>query len=241
MKADRRHELKENDLAIALQNARDYVDVHGKQIGMGALVVLGVMAAVTFAIRSRAAAVEDVWRRRSQLSFESLETGKKSLETLEGITTELSDKSFVMGALMDQGREALRLAQQAPLPPDAELNQKAKRAFEELRSRFSDNPLALGAALSGLATVEENEFVHDGDLAHKTKTLEYLNRIVQEPRLNGLPFQKMALDRIKNLDATFTKVRVEAPPPLPPPPPVEPAEAPEPPADAPKAEPVDQP
>jgi hypothetical protein len=239
MKADRRHELKENDLALMLQNARVYLDVHGKQIGMGALIVLGALAVVTFVMRSRAAAVEDVWRRRSQLSFDDLETGKKSLETLEGMAKELSDDAFVMGALMDQGREGLKLAQQAPLPPDAELNRKARKAFEGLVSRFSRNPLALGAALSGLATVEENEFVLDGDMAHKEKARDYLDRIVREPKLNGMPFQKMALDRLKTLDMTFSKVRVEAPPPLPPPPaPVSPPEAA---TEPPKTEPVEQP
>lgn len=238
MRADRRHELKENELAQALQNARVYLDVHGKQIGMGALIVLAVMAAVTFAMRSRAAAVEDVWRRRNQLNFESLEEGKKSLATLEGITHELSDRSFVMGALMDQGREALRLAQQVPFPPDAELNRKARRAFEDLLARFSDNPLATGSALCGLATVEENEFVLDNDLSHKDKAGAYLDRVVADPRLNSTPYQRMALDRIKSLDATFSKVTTQAPPPLPPP---LPTETPSAPVDEPKAQPVEEP
>ncbi len=225
MKADRRHELKENELALALYNARDYLDRHGKQIGMAALAVIAVLATVTFAMRSRAAAAEDVWRRRSQLTFDSFETGKQSLQTLESITKELSEDSFVMGSLMDQGRQALRLAQQAALPPDRELNQKARRAFEELLSRFGKNPLALGMGLSGLATVEENEFVIDGNEAHKPKAREYLNRIVGETMLNGMPYQKMAVDRLASLDATFTKVTVQPPPPPPAPPPAPPPPA----------------
>jgi hypothetical protein len=233
--------LKENDLAVMLHNTREYLDVHGKQIGMGALIALAVMAAITFVVRSRAAAVEDVWRRRSQLNFESLDSGRKSLETLQGITRELSDPSFVMGALMDQGREALRLAQMAPLPPDPELNRKARTAFEELLARFGDNPLAVGSALSGLATVEENEFVLDNDLAHKAKASEYLDRIVGDARLNGMPFQKIALDRIKSLDAIFSKVITQATPPLPPPPPAEPPAAVDVPAEGSKTEPVEEP
>lgn len=216
MKADRRHELKENELAAYLRSTRDYLDQHGKQIGIGAVVVLGVLAAITFAMRARATAIEDVWRRRSALAFDSFDTGKKSLETLESLSKELSDRSFVFSALVDQGQRALRLAQQAPLPPDRESNQKARQAFEELRTRFSENPLAIGAALSGLASVEENEFVLDGDLKHKEVVRDYLNRMVQDSRLNGMPYQKMALDRLKALDPTFTKVTI-APPPAPPP------------------------
>jgi len=217
MKADRRHELKENDLMLALDGARKYLDLHGKQIGLIAVGILVVFGAVSFGLRSRAAAVEDVWRRRNQLTFESLDVGKKSLETLAGITREVTDPEFVLASLMDQGRQALRLAQQVPFPPDRELNQMAREAFDQMRSRFGDNPLAVGVALTGLATVEENEFVLDGDLAHKEKARAHLNAIVGNPKLNALPFQQLALDRLKLLDATFTKVTVEPPPPPPPP------------------------
>lgn len=217
MKADRRHELKENDLLLALDGARHYLDVHGKKIGLIAVAILVVFGAVSFGLRSRAAAIEDIWRRRNQLKFEPVDVGKKSLEALAGITKEISDKEFVLSSLTDQGRQALRLAQQVPSPPDGELNEKAREAFEQLRSRFSDNPLALGVALSGLATVEENAFVLDGNLTHKEEARAHLNAIVGNPKLNALPFQQLALDRLKLLDATFTKVTVEPPPPPPPP------------------------
>lgn len=218
MKADRRHELKENDLLLALDGARNYLDVHGKQIGLIAVAILVVFGAVSFGLRSRATAMEDIWRRRSDLKFEPVDVGKKSLEALAGITKDVSDDGFILASLMDQGRQALRLAQQVPFPPDGELNRKAREAFAQLLSRFSDNPLALGVALSGLATVEENEFVLDGKLIHKEAARAHLNAIVGNPKLNALPFQQLALDRLKLIDATFTKVTVEPPPPPPPPP-----------------------
>ncbi len=215
MKADRRHELKENDLLLALGAARDYLDVHGKQIGLICLAIVVVVGAVSFGLRSRATAMEDVWRRRNLLSFETIDVGKKSLETLESITRDVSNENFVLSSLMDQGRQGLRLAQQVPVPPDRELNEKARQAFEQLLSRFADNPLAVGVALSGFATVEENEFVLDGNLSHKEKAREHLNAIVGNPQLNALPFQQLALDRLKSLDATFSKVTVAPPPPPP--------------------------
>jgi hypothetical protein len=215
MRADRRHELKENDLLLALRSARDYLDVHGKQIGLICLAIVVLVGAVSFGLRSRATAMEDVWRRRNQLNFETIDVGKKSLETLESITRDVPNENFVLTSLMDQGRQALRLAQQALVPPDRELNEKARQAFEQLQSRFVGNPLAVGVALSGLATVEENEFVLDGNLSHKEKAREHLNAIVGNPQLNALPFQQLALDRLKSLDATFTKVTVAPPPPPP--------------------------
>lgn len=233
MKADRRHELKDNDLAAALGSTRDYLDRHGKQIGMAALAVLAVMAAVTFAMRSRAAAIEDVWRRRGELVFDDFEKGKKSIETLESLTHELSDPAFVMSGLVDLGQRSIRLSQMSPAAPDNELNERARKAFEELRTRYPQNPLAIGSSLLGLASVAENDFVLSGDLKHKDTAKAFLNQVVQEARLNGMPFQATALDRLKTLDETFTKVAVAPAPP--PPPPAEPA------TDAPPTEPPAQP
>lgn len=223
MDADRRHELKDNELAVALGQTRDYLDRHGKEIGIAALVILGIMAAVTFAMRSRAAAVEDVWRRRGELKFDELETGKKALDTLEGLAREHSDPTFVMGALTDLGQKAIRLSEMVPLPPDKELNERARKTFNELKSRFGSNPLALGASLLGLASAEENDFVLSGDLKHKEAAKALLDQVVKEAKLNGMPHQGVALDRLKLLDETFTKVVVAPAPPPPPPPATDPA------------------
>jgi len=213
MKSDRRHELKDNDLAAALGSTREFLDRHGKQIGMAALAILALMAAVTFAMRSRAAAIEDVWRRRGDLTFDDLDKGKKSLETLESLTNELSDPAFVMSALMDQGQRSLRLSQMAPTPPDKDLNERARKAFQDLKTRFPQNPLAVGSSLLGLASVEENDFVLTGDLKHKDNAKALLNQVVQDASLNGMPYQTAALDRLKKLDETFTKVVVGPPTP----------------------------
>lgn len=223
MDADRRHELKDNELAAALGQTRDYLDRHGKEIGIAALVILGVMAAVTFAMRSRAAAVEDVWRRRGELRFDELEVGKKSLDTLDALAREHSDPAFVMSALTDIGQKALRLSGMVATPPDKELNDRARKVFTELKSRFGSNPMTLGASLLGLASAEENDFVLDGDLKHKDAAKAHLDQVVKEPKLNGLPHQAVALDRLKSLDATFTKVVVAPAPPPPPPPATDPA------------------
>lgn len=223
MDADRRHELKDNDLAVALGQTRDFLDRHGKEIGIAALVILGIMAAVTFAMRSRAAAVEDVWRRRGELKFDDIDAGKKSLDSLESLAKEHSDPTFVMSAILDQGQKALRLAQMATVPPDKELNERARKSFTELKSRFGSNPVALGAALLGLATVAENDFVLDGDLKHKEEAKGLLDQVVKETKLNGMPYQGTALDRLKTLDQIFVKVVVAPAPPPPPAPATDPA------------------
>ncbi len=100
MKAERRHELKESDLAHALTVARNYLDENGRQIGIAAIVVVAVILAGALWVRSRAAAIEDVWRRKAQLSFENKEVGSESLDALATMTQEVSDERFVFVSLM---------------------------------------------------------------------------------------------------------------------------------------------
>jgi len=213
MKAERRHELKENDLAHMLTMARDYIDRNGGRIGLLILIVLGMAAVVTFALRSRTAAIEDVWRRRSELSFENVEIGKQSLESLKGMTYEISDDRFVLDSLIDYTRQSLRLAQEVPDSPDRELTEMAQAAFHELKQRFPNNPLAVGVALNGLATVEQNMFLIDYSPSHKEKARQYLTKILETKMLNSTPFQRMAVDRLASLDSVFTEVTLEYPPP----------------------------
>ncbi len=209
MKAERRHELKENELAHAFSVARTYLDDNGKQIGLFVVIAGAVIAAVAFGVRSRAAAIEDVWRRKAQLEFEDLEIGRESLSELGLMIQGVSDDRFVFAGLLQQGQQALRLAQQIPDPPDGELTQQARVAFEQLVQRFADNPLAIGIAYTGLATVEENEFVLDGDIGHKQKAEAYLLKIIETEALNAFPFMRIAMDRRKALDDTFTRVEFE--------------------------------
>ncbi len=215
MKAERRHELRENDLAHALSVARDYLEQHSRQITIFAVVALALFAVVSFAMRSKAAAHEDVWRRKNALSFEGPDKGRKAVDSLLTMVGESSDQQFVLDGLLDAGRQALRLAREAPLPPDRELNNFARRAFEELLRRFPGNPLAVGVALAGMATVAENDFLLDHAAAHKDRAEEYLTRLSTDALFNGLPFQRQALDRLKTLDETFSVIHFQ--PPQPPP------------------------
>ena len=215
MKSERRHELRENDLVHALGSSRNFLQEYGGRVGMAALIALGVVAIATLTVRSRAAAMEDVWRRRAQLRFEDVETGRESLESLRVMTGDVTNRAFVMASLLEQGRQSLRLSQQVPDPPDRELTEQAEHAFNELIERFPQNPMALGVGLHGLATVEQNRFVIDGELAHKERAHDFLTRIITDAALNGMPFQKLAVDRRNALDTAFIKVRFHYPVPEP--------------------------
>jgi hypothetical protein len=209
MKAERRHELKENDLAHYIEVTKKYLDENGKTIGFAVIVIAAAVTAVAMTVRSRAAAIEDTWRARGRLQFADAVTGKEDLKTLTTLTSESPDEQFVFRGLVDKGVQALRLSREAPVSPDPELNAMARNAFEELLSRFGDRPLAVGIAHSGLATVAENEFVLDKDMSHRETAEKHLTAIIENSALNGMPFQRIALERRNTLDKVFTEVEFE--------------------------------
>jgi hypothetical protein len=213
MRADRRHELKESDLVHALETGRTYFKKHGAQVGTVVFIVVAVVLVTSIVIRSRAATAEGLWRRRNTLSFDA-DTGKESMEQLKLLVQESDDQAFVLASLIDLGSHGLRLAAQVEDPPDAELNETAREAYESMLSRFGANPLAFGVAHAGLATVEENSFVLDGDPIHKERAREHLSAIMDNAALHTTPFYRLARDRRDALDAVFKPVAFA--PPLPP-------------------------
>lgn len=216
MDSERRHQLRENDLAHGLTVTRDYFEQHSKQITFVALTVLVLFAVGSFVVRSRSEARSDEWRQKNELKFDDPKDGLRSIDQLLSIVKSSSDSRLVLDGLIEAGRQSLKLAQEAPFPPDRELNERARQAFDELLKHFPREPMPTGVALSGLATVEENSFVLDHNLAHKEKAREYLTRLSSDSTFSGLPFQRIALDRLKTLDSIFVVTEFAPPPPPPP-------------------------
>lgn len=236
MKAERRHELHQNELVRVLEQSRDFFNTYGKYIAGGIIVVALAYAGVRMLQRSRQSTLDEAWRQKEQLVFTGdVTAAKESLEKLARLTRESSDESFVLMGLIDQGTIALRKSAEAATPPDRELNQVARAAFEELLRRFPNNPLALGVGHCGLATVEANEFVLDGDVAHKDRARRHLETVQSTELLNGTPYQTRAIEQLARLDKVFTPV-VFAPP-LPPEPPTPQTETP--PSDAEQSAPME--
>lgn len=220
MKAEERHVLKENDLVKGLASARTFLEEKGKLLAIVVLGVIAVFVAINVASSSRAANVESAWRQKAELTFATPVEGKESIKKLAVLIGETSDPAFVQAALLEQGSQALRLAQRTDVPPDHELNDLARSAFESLVQRSRDNLFGRAAAHAGLATVAENDFALDQNPKHKDTAERHLKEIANNKSLTTTPFHALATERLASLDRTFSVVRFAATPPPPPPTPV---------------------
>lgn len=221
MKAERRHGLKENDLAHILGQWAQYLRDHGTTVALIAVAVIAVTGLASFGKHARRRALDELWARKAALSVDVTDPDKAraALTTLTDLTTDATDPGFVMGALIERGAMALQLAAKADNPPDPDMTDQAAAAYQQLLEQFPDNPLAVALAHCGLATVEENRFVLDDDPHHKAAARRHLETVRDDPRLNATPFKSADLNasvlkRINALDEVFTRV-VFAPSPKP--------------------------
>lgn len=216
MKAERRHELKESDLAHALERGGNYLKQNGGRIGLLVIVVVAAVVVGNVVIQARENAVANNWSARLDTSLFDAPEGEvtKRMDALLSLAAESTDPEFKMSTLMEVGREGLRLAVAEKEVPDQAILDVSRKAFARLQAEFSNTTLAVGAAHFGLAIVEENEFTLDGDISHKTRAREHLQAIIDDESMHRLPIYQQALDRMDRLDEIFTSI-VFAPPALP--------------------------
>ncbi len=216
MKAERRHELKENDLVHAIESGREYFRQNGQRIGLYAVGIIAVAAIVVLISNARTRSVLDAYAQMGELKFETPEAAKADLKKLDAILAGSSDRSFVLSGLIRKAEIAMLMAADGGTTPDRDLLEAAKQAYHELLAKFPNEPVAVGVAHLGLATVAENEFVLDPNHSpsHREEARSHLQAIKDNSALSTLPVYRVANDRLAALDKTFTPVTfAPAPPP----------------------------
>ncbi len=207
MKTERRHELKENDLAHFLSTMMEGAKERGQTIGLVVLAIVAVAVVGTWTMSSRSQAHVGAWASKQELTYPNPEEGRLNLATLVSLRRASSDKTFVLDCLTDQGAIALDLANRTTPAPDPQLTATAKEAFDELLALFGSQLVPEGVGRSGLASVAENEFAIDQNPAHKEEARRHLKAITENSELfSGTPFMDNALARLNDLDRVFTPI-----------------------------------
>ena len=232
MKAKRRQELKTNDLAQWLEDAR----VSFKDWGVYAVggIAVAVIIAVIFMYRETAMA-EGMERafveldQAAQLAPNGVPKTPteilESVEEIDALAESTAAPAFRVVALTMQGAIAMSCAESAGSTPNEACLAAARKAFTRVVDDHHEAAIYYGRALMGLFQIEANEFAVDGDAGHKAKAAQYLERLRDDKRLGGTPYQTRAVDLLNELDEVFTTVEfAQRPAPsLPPVPAVTPA------------------
>lgn len=213
MKSKRRHELKSNDLAHALEQlSHSFKDWAGYVIGAVAVVVVGTLI-VTYMKTARETAMDEAYAELTKLGQTAQAGVSKSNEELHRTLTKMgdlgnssTDPAFKLEALLLKADTAMAIALNSESGVDPMFLNEARAAFEEIVTKHKDLPIHYGRALFGLFQIEANEFSVDGDMSHRDKAEGYLEQLRDEQRLAGVPFQTMAIDKLNELDDIFTKV-----------------------------------
>ncbi|MCP4251042.1 MAG: hypothetical protein GY778_28730 [bacterium] len=214
MKATRRQELKSNELAQTLDDIRAFLRRYGNYLGIGGAVVLALLAVWFFQSRSAGAARTAALQQMTRLPFTTDEEVRSSIKTLQTLATETTDAPFVIQTLRWRALMAVSRAQAAPDgTPAPEFLDLAEEAYQEILDGYPERHLDVAQALCGLATIEEDRFVLDGDLSHRDQAQAYLERLRDGAEYAGLPMVSVALDRLNASEETFTTI-VLAPAPV---------------------------
>lgn len=217
MKTERRHELRTNDLSAFLLDTQEWAKKHATALGTVSVVAVVVVLSVAMVSRSRDSSMDAAWETMRTLSF-TLEDAEASFITLDGLISEAKDRDFKMKALLNKATRSMNMALLQAEGFQPEYLDWAEEAYHALLDGYADRMPVAATALGGLATIEENRFVTDGDLSHRDTARAFLERLQNQAEFKGTPFQTNAARRLQTLDETFQTITMVEPPPPPIPP-----------------------
>jgi len=219
MKAERKQELRTNDLAQQIDSTVSYVKENGARLAaivLGAAVVVAVFVWYSNHRRSR---VDDALDSLYGPSVPDDPSAR--IRTFQSIIDDNVNADVTLAAWLRIGDEAIRqltvpdepLDDATTKPATENWPELARNAFERVESLAGDNLTARGRALFGLAWVAE--YRYDFEAARKI-----YQRVLDDARFAGLPFHDQARYRLDHLKDWSSPIE------FPPPPVIGPAEAP---------------
>ena len=247
MKTQRRQELKANDLSVYLQQVSEYFNKHAGMITIVSIGMIALLAAVVFANRTAGQHREDAWAALNSAAIASRTPGSEIatwqieiIASWEAIVDDYGDTDVAPLARYQIVQFCLRqFLESGTGEQRGSLLDTAEKHCKSILNSAGSNTSLKATAINALSAVEQNRYVLDGDLAHKEKAKNHLERIRNGPEFVGTAFQDDVLKRLNEFDGLWHPLILLDPPvdPLAEPEPVaepaEPEDAATPPADPP--------
>ncbi len=212
MDAQRRHELKTNELSEALERIMSWNDPTLKYWLGGILLVLLVYGGYRLWGWNRLQTRIAGWERLIHLDTSAADPAADPVAELRSLADSSADRSLSGAARLRLAQALVERAERFPAEREALLHQAAG----ELQSMIGDPGLPaslVAAATYALASVHES--------LRDLPGAEAAYRTLAEPRFTGTPFQFLAEERLKTLPdlarpVAFVEGKAPPPPALPP-------------------------
>ncbi|UCG15780.1 MAG: hypothetical protein JSV19_10840 [Phycisphaerales bacterium] len=224
MKQKRRQELQENELALMLKDARDFLTRHGNYVIAGVMVLVIAVALFLYIRSAEATARDNAYQQIRAARFIGSDGRplpdaeiSKAIDSLQQVGRESKDPDLTRRTLLMLSSGVLELCVMDPQTMNEARLQVAEDACKRLLAEHGMHSVVAGTALLNLATIEGNRFVLDGDMSHKEEARNYLTRITRDENglFTGTPFMERALEATNQLDDTFQIVPLPELPPTP--------------------------
>ncbi len=197
MKPKRRKELRTNELARMLEDAREFLRKYGNYVFGAVVVVVLVGGLGVYWRHARGAAVREGWRQ-CQAAFGSQQPSPDApLAQLRSISQEYKDPALVTQALLSLGQLCWRMAMAGPArrsPAKAhELLREAEGAYRRIIDEFADREYAVATAYLSLGAIAETH-------RRFNEARAYYQAVRDSASLGATPFKHRAEQKLARLD-----------------------------------------
>jgi hypothetical protein len=220
MKGKRRQDLKTNDLAEAIEGLTEWLRQWGAYVVGGVAAVIIVLVVVSYMRTAASAELSANFAELTAASIYAPDGSRKSdaeiskvFSRLREIGEQAGGDSLGAEAMLRRGVMALDLAMSGTNGIATDYADQARKAFEELATRFPDRPAYSAFARLKLAQLEVDTFLVDGSIQHKEAAQRYLQAVRDDARVTGTPLQSVAVERLNALDKTFQRIEFPKQPP----------------------------
>lgn len=207
MKAERRQELRTNDLAQQIDHAGDYMKQNAATLATIVIVATAVVAAGFWYMQNQKNTRMDAWAKISQRAS-IIDTAAEPVDKYKAVAEENLDPALTIQAYLKTAQAAyteLGKAKAAGKEPAKNFAQIAEDAYTKVLG-MATAPLTIGQATIGLGLLAEDK----GDFA---KAKEYYKKVIDDTRFADSAIKTQAEFRYNNMDRWASAVVFAAPPP----------------------------
>lgn len=203
MKAERRHELQENELGHELQSLLTFFKNHGNKIGWVLLVIALIGLVWSFVGRRSQEKAADLQASFDKAIYDPSLTPEQQIDMLNALVVQGQDRQKAAAACLKMGEiYATRLLQTSrDADPTAwdKLAEEASNRYQKVLNEFGKETVMVAQARIGLAKIAENR----RDFATARQQYE---TVAKDAALAGFPVQMLAEAYLQSLAELETPV-----------------------------------